>query len=213
MLYSLGRSNVTQSYVTSSLVTVYPAVAVDMAFDSGHVRVWSGLNTQSLGGNVFYGLGTLGGINAVKETTDTSAPGVELTLSGVVNDNISLAMTENYRGRKVTIYVLLFNSNGTLQQSTISFRGNMDQMIINEGAETSTITLRCENRLIELNRVRDSRYTDEEQKMLFPDDTGLEYVASTALKDLYWGSTAPAQAFAVGGGQTLDPGNPNASEP
>src|SRR5574343_874461 len=147
------RSGITSTYVSSSVATVNVRYFVCLDFkptgsEDAHRRLWSGLGTASFDdftgtGKSYYGIGALGSITAVSETTDIAAKGIELTLTGVPSDFLYLALSTGscYRGRTAAVYLGLFDG-GTMVQSTILFRGRMDVMTIEEGAETSTITLK-----------------------------------------------------------------------
>jgi hypothetical protein len=63
----------------------------------------------------------------------------------------------------------------------------MDVMTIAEGADTSTIQIACENRLIELERPRKLYYTSATQQSEFPSDKGFEFVPSIQDMSLNWG--------------------------
>ena len=201
----MSRTGVSAAYVSSSVSLVQPYIAAYMDFSGSAVRVWTGNATKSLsddfGGGNYLGVGTLGGVSAVTETTDVSAKGIDLTLSGIPTECVSLALSDNYRGRQVAVYLILFNTAMTSYEQITMFRGRMNQIAINESGETSTLIISCENRLIELNRTTDVRYTDEAQKELYPTDTGLEFVAAMANKSIYWGNSAPSSV-----GNTADEG-------
>ena len=47
--------------------------------------------------------------------------------------------------------------------------------------------LRTRNRLIDLEKPNESRYTSEEQKRLFSGDLGLDFVTDLQDKDINWG--------------------------
>jgi hypothetical protein len=176
-----------------------------MDFSGGAVRVWTGNQSKSFsddfGGGSYSAVGIQGTVSAVTETTEVSAKGIDLNLSGIPTEYVSLVLSDNYRGRQVAVYLILFNTDMTAYEQVTMFRGRMDQITINESGETSTIVVKCENRLIDLNRPTDVRYTDEAQKELYPTDTGLEFVAAMANKSIYWGSSAPSSV-----GNTADEG-------
>jgi hypothetical protein len=209
----MSRSGLTAAYVSSSVNLIQPYVAAYMDFSGSAVRVWTGAYTKSLsddfGGGNYLGVGTLGTISSITETTEVSAKGMDLTLSGIPTEYVSLALSNNYRGREVAVYLILFNTGMTSYEQITLFRGRMDQLIINESSETSTITVKCESRLIDLNRPSDIRYTDEAQKLLYPTDRGLEFVASMGDKSIYWGTSAPgssANSPEAGGADGENPG-------
>ena len=201
----MSRNGVTATYVSSSVSLVQPYLAAYLDFSGSAVRVWTGNASKSLsddfGGGNYQGVGALGGVSAVTETTEVSAKGIELTLNGIYTPYVSLALSNNYRGRQVAVYLILFNTAMTSYEQITMFRGRMNQISINESGETSTLIISCESRLIDLNRPTDIRYTDEAQKELYPTDRGLEFVAAMANKSIYWGTSAPSSV-----GNTADSG-------
>lgn len=139
-------------------------------------------------GYTWTGTGYLGSIDAIGETTDLSAQGVSLTLTGVDPGLVSTALGEQYQGKACQIWYCPLNpDNGQLVGAPIRiFAGRIDTMDIEVG-ETATITLSAESRLIDFFRPRVARYTDAEQQARFPGDLGLQYVNSLQDKTVVWG--------------------------
>ena len=73
---------------------------------------------------------------------------------------------------------------------TTLFVGQIDQMNIDEGADTSTITVAVESKMIKLNQPVVRRYTAESQKALYPDDLAFDYVEDLQDKPLTFGRSA-----------------------
>jgi hypothetical protein len=189
---------------------VYPFFAVELLFDGDEVlRMWTGLGTLVYDSVSWYGAGNLLGVSNVEETSEIAAKGATLTLTAVPSEIISLALTQPYQGRVCNIYFGMF-SRGSLQQEgseayilmedgskimlelretglTEIFTGYMDQMIIEEGPDSSTIQLAVENRLVDLERARVARYTSAYQKSKYPTDLGFDFVESLQDQKLVWG--------------------------
>jgi hypothetical protein len=70
----------------------------------------------------------------------------------------------------------------------LAFGGRLDVPEIVDGAETCTITITYESRLIDLQTPRELRYTHESQQILFPGDRAFEYVTSIQDRELRWGT-------------------------
>jgi len=192
---------------------IYPFFAIELLFDGDEVmRLWTGVGTLVYEENSWYGTGNLLNFDAVEETSEIAAKGATVTLSGVPSEVLSLALSEPYQGRQAKIYFGTFASDSLLTESssyvlfedggkimledtrtslTEIFAGYMDQMNIEEGADSSTIQLSIENKLIDLERPRTSRFTSAYQKSLFPNDLGLDFVEDLQTKELYWGKVAP----------------------
>jgi hypothetical protein len=180
---------------------VAPAFFFKAQFDSGSVLAWSGYGDISWGGDTYLGIGDFGGVDKVDETSDVRANGVTLTLSGIPSQLLAIALTEPYQGRPCTLFLGALNltSGAIIGTPYPLISGRMDVMTIEEGATTGTITLTVENRLIELFRTKERRYTHEDQQIDFPGDLGLEYVAGLQEKPINWGVANAAQATLNGG--------------
>ena len=161
-----------------------PFFALELEFDSGTVRFWTGIGEKVINGDAYTGSGSLIQISDIQETSEIKAAGAVLTLSGVPAEILSLALSEPYQERPCRIYFGLIGEETDMVEI---FTGRMDQMNIEEGAETCTIQLSVENILVDLERPRVLRYTNNDQQSRFPDDKGFEFVESLQNKELFWG--------------------------
>jgi hypothetical protein len=160
--------------------------ACDLLFDSpNEIYFWSGIGDLELDGNTYTGAGDLISISEIRESSDIAAYGAQLTLSGIPNELVELALQEPYQGRKANVRFGVVTPPSTYTVFTV-FSGEMDQMDINMGPETTTISLDVESRLIDLERPRIRRYTDGDQRARFPNDRGLEFLTRLQSESLNW---------------------------
>ena len=195
---------------------VQPFFAVELLFDGSQtLRMWTGQGTLVLdNGTQWVGTGNLLDVSSIEETSEMSVKGATLTLSGVPSEVLSLALSEPYQGRVCNIYFGVFTAGGSLLKETSDyillqdgsrinvetgekgfnqlFSGYMDQMNIDDGPETSTIELKVENRLIDLERARVARYTQYYQKSIYPNDNGLDFVEDLQTRKVPWGRSEDA---------------------
>tara|TARA_B110000977_G_C10951237_1_gene444753 strand:- start:364 stop:915 length:552 start_codon:yes stop_codon:yes gene_type:complete len=175
--------------VPSSLLTalgqpeVYPFYAVEMLFDSGPVRFWTGTGDRTIGVDTYIGAGVLLNIGGIEEIADLSAKNITITLSGVPPELVSLAIQEPYQRRVCRVY---FGTTNTVAPVEV-FSGLMDQMPIEDGGENSTIKLSVESKLVRLEKASNWRYTDANHKARHPDDDFFSYVADLQDKEVVWG--------------------------
>jgi len=179
------RTGAPSAFTNDSLT---PFVAVELEFDSGIVRLWNGYVDLEIDGETYIGSANLMAVSGVEESGEISAKGVNMTLSGISSELISVALQENYQNRTARIYIGAIADDGTVSSYAL-FAGRMDVMTIEENGETATISLSAENRLIDLERPRIRRYTSEDQKSLYPGDLGLDYVNDLQDKTLDWGKS------------------------
>ena len=171
---------------------VRPVYFVKMVFDSSDrsspLLLWSGLGNLAFGGETYTGVGDLLSIGEITETSDISATGINVALSGLQRAFIAIAIGYKYQGRPLTVFLGAFNDQGALiADPVIVFSGFMDTMTISEGAETSSISINVENKLVAFERSRVRRYTAEDQKIDHPNDKGFEFVTSIVEKEIIWG--------------------------
>ena len=183
---------------------VRPAYFVRMVFDSGEspnvLNLWSGVGDLAYGGNTYTGVGDLLSISAVAESSDMSATGINVSITGIKSSFIVIAKDHEYQGRPLSVSLGAFDANGALiADPLIVFSGFMDTMKIAESGSTSTITISVENKLIAFERSRVRRYTAEDQKIDHPTDKGFEFVTAIVEKEIIWGrSTGSSQGGGSG---------------
>lgn len=185
-----------------------PFFTVELDFDAGPLYMWTGYGNLTIGDKTYLGAGQVLNISSVSETTEMEAKGATITVSGIPSSFLSLALQEPYQGRECRIFFAIVVNEKLLQENgglmlteagdiiiteasgiklTEIFSGELDQMNIEENADTSVISVTAENVLIKLDRPVVRRFTNEDQKSRFPDDKGLEYVAGLQDKDILWG--------------------------
>lgn len=190
---------------------IQPFFAVQIFFDTETIYAWTGLGDLIVDGITYIGTGQFLQISEITETAEISAKGATVSLSGVPSNLLSLALSEPYQGRLCKIFfgaidankaaLLLESGSLILSEDTASldisdgnpnaisevFTGYIDQMNIEEGPETSIISMSVESKLIDLERSRIFRYTDQSQKSRYPNDKGLEFVEDLQDKQFSWG--------------------------
>jgi len=183
---SRSLTSAMQSAVTADLVR--PITLVQCAFDSGNLNLWSGIGNLTVDSVDYVGAGTLLDISAINESSELQANGLTVALSGITEPLISKARDEDYQGRELKVLLgFMDEESNVIADPVIVFSGFMDTMTINDAGETATIQVTVENRLIEFERTRERRYTAEDQKIDYPDDKGLEFVAEMQEKEIVWG--------------------------
>lgn len=186
-----------------------PIILIDMMFTTSPLYVWNGSGTLVHSSNNYIGVGDLIGIGAISEKTDLTATGVTVTLAGIKQSLLTIALAEPYQNREVTIYLGAINDSGDLVASpVVMFEGRMDVMNIQDDGSTATITVQCESKLIQLDRVFVRRYTAEDQKIDHPGDTALNFMAKIQEISIPWGISNSASSAGGGGSSSNSGGAP-----
>ena len=182
----MTRTITTDANNAAKSEVIRPITLVRLDYVSGIVRASSADRDITYDGETYIGLGNLGTVSKVEETAEVKASGVTCTLSGIPSDFISNALNENYQGRDARIYLGLLNNSYTLIVDPILvFRGRMDTQDIRLGRD-ATISVNIESRLVDWERPRVRRYTNEDQQNQYSGDKGLEFVSQMVEKEIIW---------------------------
>lgn len=208
-----------ESAVEADLVR--PIVLVQLLFDDVYddetppnlihtqLYLWNGIGNLVVGGITYVGAGTLLNIGEIAESSELQANGMTATLSGITDPLLAKARDVDYQGRELKVLLGAMDaSNGVISSPVVVFSGFMDTMVINDSSETATIQITVENRLIEFERTRIRRYTAEDQKIDYPSDKGLEFVAEMAEKEIVWGRSTVGSGGGSGPARGVDPAVP-----
>ena len=152
---------------------VEPFYAVEIDLDSGPLRLWTGYGDRTIDGNTYTGGGNLVAISGLEEVADLSAKNITLTLNGMPSSVISLALQEPYQRRKVRV---LWGVRGVSDFVEV-FSGSLNQMVIEDGPDSGTISVTVDSKLVELERASNRRYTSLSHKTQHPTDTFFDFVA------------------------------------
>ncbi len=141
-------------------------------------------------------------VSNIEETSEIKASGVVVTFNGIPADLLSLVLSDVKQGALGKIYLGFLSSGAVVATPWLIFEGRIDTPIINEEAESCSIAITYESRLIDLSRPRTARYTDQDQRREFPGDLGMEFVLALQDKEIPWGRAgnnvaAPAPATAT----------------
>lgn len=173
-----------------------PALFFAGTFANGPVYLWTGFGSISWNGHTWQGVGSLGGVSAIDEGTTIEARGITVTLSGIDTTLISDILGQLVLGLSVTVYLGLFSAaspTSLIANPITSWAGRMDQPLLDVDGATATISINCENRLIDMNTAVDRRYTNDDQQRDWPGDLGFQFVNGVQEMTLYWGSSPTSQ--------------------
>lgn len=150
--------------------TVKPVLIAKIGTSSADVNVWTGVGDLNFQSEIYSGIGNFGGVSPVEETSELRAAGLNFSLSGVPSSLIATALGNIRYGRPAILWLgLIDTATGALVADPYKmFTGLTDVPTIDEGPDTSVITISAENRLIDLERARVRRYTPEDQNIGYP---------------------------------------------
>ena len=171
-------------------------LAVKAEFDTETIYLWSGDIDLVIDGNTYTGVGTLLSLGDIEDTLELKTSGLRLSLAGMDSTVLNLALSENYQNRNITVFTG-YLSGGTdhVAGKMVLFKGRMTSMSIADDPNGATIQISAENRLVDLEKPSNLRFTKESQTYINADDTCFSRVQNMQDKEIVWG-----QATSSGGG-------------
>lgn len=173
---------------------VYPALFYEGVFWSASLgteqtlNLWSGLGSFAWDGKTWLGAGNLLGCSPIEESDEIRAIGFTISLAGQNSQNISLVKQGTRQGKPGKIWLGLLTAAGVLaDEPYLLKRGKLDVAVIDDEGELCKISVNYEDRLIDLERSRERRYTSADQQLDYPADLGFDQVAALQNLDLPWG--------------------------
>ena len=135
----------------------------------------------------FTGVGQFGSVSVLNESAALKATGIQCILTGIPTTHISNALSESYSGRTAKLYLGFLNASRVLvADPMVIFAGRIDTMDIQIG-KTASVSVNIESKLVDWERSRIRRYTNEDQRNLCSTDEFCEFVVQTVEKELVWG--------------------------
>lgn len=130
---------------------------------------------------------------AITPVADDSTEFVGLTLSlpGVDESALALALVEDVEGAPVRVYDAWIDpATGAVADAVLAWSGALETPSVEDGPQ-ATVAVLAEHRGAIAVRSKPSRYTNDEQQRLYPGDTSLDFDPATDAAPLAW----PAASF------------------
>lgn len=143
---------------------------------AGHRVRWNGLDWLP---------GVLGAIQPISDS-NTEFMALKFTLPGISPEQVFIALEAQVEGIGIRVYDALVNpTSGVCEEAILAWSGtlNVPELINSTQAD---LTVSAEHRGLIANRPKPSRYTDDEQRRLYPGDSSMDGDPLTDAKPLAW---------------------------
>lgn len=165
------------------------------AFDSGTLFLTDSVRNIVFQGNTYIGLGYFISFDTIEEEADLQTTGVNVTLSGVPSEMVSLVINQDLVDKTLTIHRgFLDDSGNVIPDPLLIFDGQTDGGTFNEAIDSddgepdgkAVITLTAVNHWVDFDKINGRRTNHKEQLNLFPDDQIFSGVADLVDKVITW---------------------------
>lgn len=154
----------------------------------GEIRVWSGIGERTWLGETWSGIGGLGRVGGVEYTGELREHEVTIELSRVDMTLLGLAST-GIQGRTVTVFLRWEKLDGRFFDDYLTmWKGLADYAVSSEAqrsgsVQTATLQIICRSPLADWRNAAGVAYTNEEQQVLYPGDTGFDRIPDLVNKE------------------------------
>ena len=177
----LARAQAGEQLPVTHLVRIDFAAATVYLTTAGGPITWDGQTWEPAG---------LGAIEPVEDTASEMPP-LRFTLPGLSPDQLYVALEPGTEGSVVRVYDALIDPDtGACEDAVLAWSGTLNVPELIDG-EQADMTVTAEHRGMLAIRPKPSRYTDDEQRRLYPGDTSLDFDPATDAAPLVW----PAASF------------------
>lgn len=163
-----------------------PVVLVHVEHPDGDGYFWEGVRDLEYDGKTWKGAGLVGAISATRKAAELRLDEVRFTLSALNAEEVS-KLSDDVRNRVATIYLAAI----TPAQRVVAVY-QMDEVLLDyqidkvSADRNVTVEVVGQSGFWTLERSTDAAYSQEEQALLYPDDTGLSQIPALRNKDIAW---------------------------
>tara|TARA_A200000113_G_scaffold67355_1_gene58582 strand:+ start:2991 stop:3554 length:564 start_codon:yes stop_codon:yes gene_type:complete len=180
------------SAVKTELATglIEPVILLELGFGTPVYLTNASFNiTSSVSGSsrTYLSNGHLKNISAVSETNKPTKNSLIISLSGVDQTYVSIALNENIINDDVHIYRGFLDGNLSLiSDPFLLFYGTINDYKITDNTSTAKIVLTVTSHWGNFSKTSGRTTTDNSQQRFFSGDKGMEFSALT-VRDIKWG--------------------------
>lgn len=165
------------------------ALLAEIEHPDGAGRFWSGIGQLAWRGQTWTGSGMLGKITPIKQTSAIAVQEIQFQMSGVDAETAS-KLNDNVRNLSGKAWLAGIWKREVVPDPYLILQSQLDYQqydVDEDGNAVLTITAR--SGFYTLERNIDEAWTTEEQKKLYPNDTGLDLIPGLQNQDIIWSPT------------------------
>lgn len=166
-----------------------PCYLVDVYFDSSTDRMTDAPKNLVIGGNTYYAQGHMLGFSGLNEAEGMYIPNVTVSVSGIDQAFIAIALATPYLDRRLTISKAFITAAGIVADTpVVIFDGKMlDMNIADDPNGQTVVTVSATNQFSDFEFTPGRHTNMAEQQALFPGDLFFDFSAEDA-KEVTWGT-------------------------
>lgn len=186
----MATRDLTNDFITEiTAASLRPAFFVKIVFPDLTLRLCTLQQHTTLLSESYLSNGWITSISPDQENNDLRAANISIELSGVTPEVISTILNSANLATYCQLYFVVCDADWQpINDPYLLFKGVLSVPTISESGIGSTVSLNFESELINKKRRKEHRYTDEGQKIFYPDDKGFQYIPQANKWSGFWGS-------------------------
>lgn len=169
-------------------------MAVEILYKNAPVRAHTGFGDKVIDGQVYRGVGALGEIDAIPQTSKTSPSQLRLLISGLDPTLVAETLNTRTQGSKVKVMVCSLDDNDDISSASIVFSGRVSTQRFSYDQQMA-VEVEVVDRLADWQRKGALRFDYESHKSRNDGDEFFVYLAQMSSKPIHWGSKKDAPGF------------------
>lgn len=168
-----------------------PVLLFEIVRENDALRIWNRYHTLDWNGYKWTGAGSIVSVSPLTETTELQVQRVVLTFSApeISEEAEKIILDGRTRRSPVTCWFGLLDESGKIiPDPIIRFRSRADAPTMRDDPETGDriVELPIEGAIFNLTKPPQTVLSAEDQRLRFPEDTGLDNMAKQADAQLIW---------------------------
>jgi len=165
------------------------AILADIEHPDGNGRFWSGIGSLQWQGNTFTGSGGLGTVTPIKHTSVLAVQEIQFQMSGV-DPEIAARLNDNVRNKSGKVWLAGIWRRSLVPNPYELLDAELDYQNYDvDESGVAAVSIIGRSGFYTLERNIDEAWTSENQKTLYPDDTGLDMIPGLQNQDVIWSPT------------------------
>lgn len=181
-------SRILSARFAAALVAGLPRVGLcEIGHPSGTFYGWTGIGQKAYAGTTYTGMGNLGRVSPIQYSSDLSVQDIVFELNGVDPDRIA-ELSGSVKGYLGKLWLgCLDEYENVIALPYQLVESELDVQDFEAAADGScSIKITGHNGFWQFEREQNEVWSTENQKQLYPDDTGLDLLSTLENQDIAW---------------------------
>lgn len=165
------------------------ALMAEIEHPDGTGRFWSGIGKLYWRGQTWTGSSKLGTVTPIKHTSAIAIQEIQFRMSGV-DPETAASLNDDVRNRSGYVWLAGIWKRSVVPDPFQLMVAQLDYQQLDADEDGNVgVSIIGRSGFYELERNIDEAWTSEEQKTLYPNDTGLDLIPSLQNQDIIWSPT------------------------